>query len=172
MWKDGCFSLVINNAEKKWFFFFASKWLMIHPSGTSCCDESDGIKPGMWTSARVRVRDHFSGSVIIVTLLMRRLGLVWSDHVTQWLLPPCRGPLNTQPGPGIFAVLFLGIGRADHPFLPVSLTGHFKLIPPNFTGILHNFWHFSSQSQLCLLNPTLILKLLYIRLMCDKKKNN
>lgn len=100
---------------------------------------------------------------------MRRLGLVWSHHVTQWLFLPCHGPLNTQPCPGIFAVLFLGIGRADPRFLPVSPTGHFRLILPNFTGILHNFCHFSSQSQLCLLNPTLILKLLNISLMCNSK---
>lgn len=100
---------------------------------------------------------------------MRRLSLVWSDHVTRWLLPPYRGPLNTQPCSGICAVLFLGIWRADPQLLPVIPTGHFKLIPLNFTGIGHNFWHFSSQSQLCLLNLSLILKLFYISLMCERK---
>lgn len=37
---------------KKWCF--ALKGLMIPPWGACCCDESDGIKSGTWTSARVR----------------------------------------------------------------------------------------------------------------------
>lgn len=90
---------------------------------------------------------------------------MWPENLAS--LPP-RTPNPTLESS---AVLFLGeqtprfsASQLDDP----SSATDFLLIPLIPTGFLHNFSHFSSRSCLCLLHPTLALKLLYFW-MCDRK---
>lgn len=157
MWKDGCFSLVMQKRNKQRFKKKGDiKKRVTFYSGASCYDGTGGIEADTWRSARVRgsagqlsrkrycfnfadaaspsrsvrscdpATSYFKPPFVFVFLPLMNVETLHVD----WKTSP--GPLNTQSCPGMFAVLYLGIGRADPRFLPVSPTGRsFPHIPVN-----------------------------------------